>query len=199
MSPTIVLNRNTTNPNIPLIPVLGFADDFNRTDGALGTSPGGKSWKVNDGTWAIKSNMAAYEGPKAYSYATIDALTPDGKLTAKIGALNPAGAAVMGLVFRWTDLDNFIRLYFRNSEANTVSIRHRKNGVETNTWAVAGSKEVTANSTVTVAGVGSALTVTVDGVTVLTATTPVLSGNSHGMVGVSVGTDTRFDAISFTP
>ena len=199
MSPTIVLNRNTTNPNIPRVPVPGFSDTFNRADGLLGVTPGGKPWSVDQGNWSVISNMATFDGSKSYSYATVDALTADGKLTAKIGALTAEGSSAMGLVFRWTDINNYIRVYLRNGGANNAAILHRKNGVDTNTWAVAGSPLVTANSTIVVTGVGSSLSVAIDGVTALTATTPVLTGTSHGMVGVSTGTGTRFDSISFTP
>lgn len=199
--PTIVLNRNTTNPNIPTVPVPGFSDTFNRADGAMGSTPGGnKLWVADTGNWSIKSNMAAYDASKSYSYLTADALTPNGTLTAKIGTVQAdTGSTAMGLTFRYTDANNFMRIYLRGGGANMAGITIRKDGVETPIFSVPGSVQAKAGSVVSVVGEGSKITVLIDGVVANTATTDLLTGNRHGLCGVSVGPDCRFDSASFVP
>lgn len=199
--PTIILNRNTANANIPLIPVLGFFDDFTRPDSvSLGTTPAGKPWAVDGGSWGIKGNHAAFDGTKAYSYATVDALTKDGTLTVKMGALGGVdGLAQSGAVLRYRDADNFIRVFFRTGTANQPTILHRSGGVDTSTAPVAGSKPLVTGSIVKVSVSGAQITVAVDGVVVQSTTTPVLTGTRHGLTGVSVGAPARFKSVEFTP
>lgn len=197
--PTIVLNRNTTNANIPRVPVAGFIDDFNRPDGPMGSTLDGKPWVAEVGNWSIKSNKTYYDLSKSYSYLTADALTPNGTLTAKIGSLTAEGQAAMGLTLRYTDPDNFIRIYLRGGGANRAGITVRKAGVEIGFTSIPTSVQVTATSVVTATAIGNKVTVMIDGVVANSATVELLTGNRHGLCGVSTGPGATFDSVEFVP
>lgn len=195
--PRIVLNRATTNPAIPVVPVLGFSDSFNRADNAssLGVTADGKPWTTIDGAWSIMSNAAKYNNQKSYGYALADALTPNGTLSATIKTV---GLGRAGVVLRYVDDANFIRIYFSASGAFTPYFQHCENGVVRNKFPATGTKPIVDGSVVSVVADGPALSIKVDGVTVLSDTTPNLTGTRHGLVGTSTGVDTTFDAVAFT-
>lgn len=195
--PRIVLNRATTNSAIPMVPVLGFSDSFNRADNAssLGVTAGGKPWVFVNGTWGIVSNAAKYNNQNAFGYALTDASTPNGTLSATMKTI---GSARAGVMLRYIDDANFIRVYFSANNVANPYFQHYENGTLRNKFPVAGTKAVMDGSVVSVVADGPTLTIKVDGVTVLSDTTPNLTGTRHGLVGTSTGVDTTFDAVAFT-
>src|SRR5699024_9211223 len=113
----IVLPISFNNPNLPIVQRPGFRDDFNRTAAdVLGTTTDGKPWTVydygstssvwgtyGDGTAGMKSASSARH------LAVVDALTPDGTLTATFRTTDEA-ARRPGLTIRATDANNYIQI-----------------------------------------------------------------------------------------
>jgi hypothetical protein len=110
----IVLDTLFNNPNLPIDPVLGFFDDFNRADGPIGVTSGeGRAWsKLNilsgDGSAVVSSNQAAAAGTTgAYAY-TVDAGTGNGTLSTTITTVSTDGNT--RLLARFQDYDNTLML-----------------------------------------------------------------------------------------
>src|SRR5699024_6868417 len=94
----IVLNTVFNNPNLPIIPVPGFSDGFNRpVADSLGETDTGKPWVVIDSgsttsTWGTYGNGTAgmKSASSAYHLAVANALTSDGVLRAKVSSFDGA-------------------------------------------------------------------------------------------------------------
>ena len=86
---------------------VAAGDDFNRTNGSLGTTPtGGLPWQVLSGTWSISSNKA-YTSTSQYSdpIAVVDTGGSDVDIS-----LNVASGGGDALYFRVVDANNWWRI-----------------------------------------------------------------------------------------
>lgn len=95
--------------------VLPF-DDFDRADGALGsTSIGAKPWEVTGG-WAIAGGKLSAAGLAGTSAALIDTGRADLTVEVTLSAISGAvGGMQGGIILRATDAGNFIYLAMRQS------------------------------------------------------------------------------------
>lgn len=140
---------NTVTPTAP-----GFSDDFNRADGALGTSSSGHVWASTG--MVIDANKARRNSPAGV--ADINSGLADFSLQ-WVGT--NGGGAEMGCVFRKTDASNYWygvvngdNIYFLKIEAGALA--------NMTSAVVVGSN--TGTHTYKVTGVGTALKFYVDGV-----------------------------------
>lgn len=109
------------------------SDNFNRADGALGTSSGGLVWSVLDGTWGVVSNTArnVASGGSAYDVAVLNCgaslVTYTIKLTPNTGAID------LGLAALVQDINNFVfwDLSGDGSGTGTTRLFHRNGGTFT--------------------------------------------------------------------
>lgn len=117
--PTIVLNKSTTSPAIPKVPVRGFSDGFNRSNAS--TLGSGKPWEIlgsAGNTWQIINNAAGGLSLSGIaSYPVPDAQAPDGIYRVTIGE---ASLAAGGLSMRVKDGSNMLRLAFRVANGNNT-------------------------------------------------------------------------------
>lgn len=112
--PTIVLNKSTTNPNIPVKALPGFFDNFNRPNSpSLGkTSREGREWKQfgTGATLQIVDNQASLQPGYSTGYGiyTAEGLASDGTYRAKYS--NVTDARLLRMAFRMKDDLNFYAL-----------------------------------------------------------------------------------------
>lgn len=200
----IVLNTVFNNPNLPLVPVPGFSDTFNRaTADTLGSTPGGKPWILFDSgttssTWGTYGNGTAgmKTSSSAYHLAVANALTPNGSLVAKLGTYDAAQRRP-GLVIRAKDKDNFISIAPASSTVHEMRLAKRVAGVTTTL--TGGGPALVAGDTVTVVANGSTITLSVNGVQALTASIPELvDATMHGMYAFT-GAIGAWDSVEFIP
>jgi len=92
------------------------ADDFNRANGAIGSTggnsaqePGGSglAWSQENGAWTISSNRAT----GAPTSGTTQALVETGQDDVMIECIFTRSAGAVGLVARWTDASNYLACY----------------------------------------------------------------------------------------
>lgn len=112
----IILNTSFNNPNLPVIPLPGFFDDFDRDEAdVLGETVDGKRWEIfnpgttssvwgthGDGTGGMKSSTAQHH------IAAVDALTANGTLTATLSDASGVTSNRYGLALRVLDASNYI-------------------------------------------------------------------------------------------
>lgn len=110
----IILDTLFNNPNLPLDPVLGFFDDFNRADGPIGVTSGeGRAWNkqtvsAGDGAAVVSGNQAAATGTSGAFAYTVDAGSANGTLSTTITTVATDGNT--RLLFRCQDYDNTLML-----------------------------------------------------------------------------------------
>lgn len=202
----IVLDTRFNNPNLPTVQYPGFTDDFDRPVSAtLGSTSGenrpwqvyewpesGAAWGIAEGGTASAKNAG---GPTA---ALVDALTPNGTLTARIASVNPA-ARYGGLILRWQDIENYIAVAEQTSSNHRLAIVSRKAGtpgeVKTNSTAPV----LVSGDNIAVTLQGTDIRVALNGVEILTADVPDFAGSTKFGFYAHSGTDSRWDSIKFTP
>jgi hypothetical protein len=86
-----------------------IGDNFNRADGAVGTSSGGEAWTASAGTVNVSSNQAVASAA-ANTRAYLEAGQADGYVEATISGVN--GTNQTWLVARFSDANNFWRIGF---------------------------------------------------------------------------------------
>ena len=201
--PDIVLNTVFNNPLLPSVPVYGFFDDFNRANTtALGVTSGeGKTWDELGGTWEIVDNTAHLTAlTSTVSYPTVDALRADGTLTTTVAQI---GDAAGGLVARFVDTDNWVRLSFRQSSGvNRLVLQTRVAGGSTVVAGTSAADKVTANgSVIGLVLSGSTASVTLNGETVISSVSvpSTVMSTRHGFYGASATSGIYYNDIRFTP
>ncbi len=153
--------------------LLGFArrggarvtalDTFNRADNAssLGNADSGQAWTANTGTWGISSNTA-YSSTVGVAVALLSVNAMNGTLVCT--AARPASNT---------------GLYFRSNSGGTAGYRIRADGTNVYLEATYNAFTVLAQAayaygtgarTFTVRGIGTAITVSIDGVVQLSYT-----------------------------
>lgn len=95
-----------------------IVDDFTRSDSTtnLGSASPGGAWTQDNGTWGISSNQAYISSGSGASIATIDASESDVDIRVKVSA--SAGGGNAGLVFRYSDANNYWRAFWDGSSGN---------------------------------------------------------------------------------
>lgn len=169
-------------------------DTFTRADSAttLANAETGQAWSALTGTWGISSNQA-YLAVNAGvdDYAVVDAGISDGTVTVTFGA--PANNQY--LAFRATDANN---VFVASSTTSTTLNLYRRStgtynqiGTASHTWAT--------GDVVSVWFVGAAITVSVNGVALITATDSFQqTATKHGIGAGSSGTSWRWDNFKVT-
>ncbi len=167
-------------------------DNFTRANSTttLGTpSDGGSAWNPLNGTWGINSNAGYEPGNTVQAVAVLDSTTTD--VTVQCTFTQPG--SVVGLVIRATDNANYIIATFQSGGAFLfTNVGGSFSLLTTVTQAIApgdiGSLQI----------VGTALTLKLNGTTVLTATTATNpSGTLHGIY-TSTDTSVRFNTFSIS-
>lgn len=203
--PTIVLNKSTTNPAIPKVPVRGFSDGFNRPNAStLGTTPGGKPWEIlgsAGNTWQIINNAAGgLTLSGVASYPVLDAQTSNG--TYRV-TLSEASLAAGGLSMRVKDGSNMLRLAFRVSNGNnTLRLEQFEDGVMTALATSAGPVlKAGTRYVIDVIFDGTLVSVKVDGVAQIAPVTATkyAAETRFGFYGVPSDPGIRYDAVEFIP
>lgn len=192
----IMLNTLFNNPNLPLVPMLGFTDSFDRAAGSsLGTTDDGKAWTYFGlEPWTITADgHASSDG--AGTFAVVDALTPNGTLTTTVGReASEGGDYRSGLAMRAVDSSGYVGVYPNTS--GTLTLYVRAGNAPVSSQQISGTTLATGD-TYSMTMVGTQLTVTYNGSEVLTETvTHHADVTTHGLYATS-GSDTEWDSISF--
>lgn len=115
-------NFTSTDSLAPFVRALIATDDFNRADGALGTTPvGAKAWTITktgpDSTnWAIVGNKAKVSGNVGVALAVINGAAQTTTVSATYEAFT--GGPLAGVAFRG-DATSILCFYAQNSPAGT--------------------------------------------------------------------------------
>lgn len=192
----IVLNTTFNNPRLPVVPIAGFTDDFNRPAGPLGVTVDGKVWEYRDNPWQLTGDGAA-TGLSSGGWAAVDALTADGILTGVVATKSTSGADQrFGLALRVVDRNNY--LWLGNNTAGTLTLYATVDGSTVSSNPISG--KALADGTVVAAELdGTTVTVRLDGVTVHTQTvTHHALATRHGLYS-HTSADAKWDSIQFTP
>lgn len=179
---------------------LGFTDDFNRADGAVGNTVNGKGWATEggNGTWAIASNKAVNTtNSSGTCYLIADAETPNGTYTVTIGGTGVNGALP---IFRYENSTNTLSLL---SSGGQILLRKRISNVSTTVATGSGGTWV-AGDVISVVLDGTSVTVKKNGVDVtglVGVTVPEFAtATKHGIAVTSTsGAGVTFDDVALTP
>ncbi|UTM47041.1 hypothetical protein [Glutamicibacter mysorens] len=196
----IVLNTVFNNPTLPVVPIYGFTDTFDRPDGPVGvTSREAKPWIKHaypgaDIEAVIEEGKLKATGSTSWNVWAVDAKTPNGVFRAVFSGLDALGGVRVAV--RAQNATNFIVVRFL---ANGV-IRLAKFISSTETevavtsagaWTEAGVLEVGMD--------GASISVAWNGVQVISPRTiNELSGmTDHGFMMRSESPNTRIDETAF--
>lgn len=182
---TVVVNTNT-----------GFTDNFNRADGAVGSTANGKAWASTGNvlaSWSISGNQLARLSPASSDQLTVDTGLANGVFTVTLNGTFEENA---GLVFRSADGANYWRFNWAGTP-DAPRLTKLVAGVSTTvatgtagTWAAGDVIEITLNE--------ANITVKQNGTTIVTATDNALIGNTRaGFWSTSLSGAVRWDTASF--
>lgn len=158
------------------------ADDFDRADGAIGTSSSGHAWSA-DGTWNIASNQAQRISGV---YAVLDAGSGFTDFTAQVTVVD---AGLAGMIWRFVDANNFYYCY-----GNEIG----KKVAGSLSTITSGVLNIGAGDTITVFASGNNHIVSATGATSVTfVDTSLTAGTKVGMI-VGDGSTPKFDNFSIT-
>lgn len=200
----IVLNTKFDNPRLPLIPLQGFRDDFDRgASDSLGSTSDGKPWTIYDSgsstsTWGTYGDGTAgmKDSSSQYHLAVADGLASDGTLTAEISTVNEAERRP-GLALRCVDSDNFIYLAQASSSNHTLRIAKRIAG-DTTTLSEVGPA-LQAGDKLIVTLDGPRVIVNVNGEEAMSVLIPEhANATQHGLYAFSGAVGT-WESIAFNP
>ena len=200
----IVLPISFNNPNLPVVQRPGFRDDFNRPSAnVLGTTTDGKPWTVHDygsttSVWGTYGDGTAgmKSASSARHVAVVDALTPDGTLTATFRTTDES-ARRPGLTLRAADADNYIQIAPIGATDHRMRILKMVDGTASNSPDL--GPLLNNGTQISATCVGTTITVAVDGVDALTWDIPEFTNvTTHGMYAFS-GAVGAWDGIEFTP
>jgi hypothetical protein len=177
--------------------VTTITDTFNRADSGttLGTtSDGTATWTTDGATWGISSNAAFNASATSAGKAWIDTSNADGSVQVTITVIDPgsSGNVYTGLVFRWTDANNYWVVKTRSGTTQGTLqsvVGGTRNGITT--------FALVAGDVVTAVLAGSSITIKVNGSTVATTTDSFnATATKHGLFAdTSTG---RLDNWSYT-
>ena len=201
-----IILKPFNNPNLPIITLPGFFDDFNRDSAdVLGSTVDGKDWKVfdpgttssvwgtyGDGTGGMKSSTSRHH------IACVDALTPDGTLSATLADVSGVSSDRYGLALRVVDAGNYISIARGSgslSELTVISVSTGGNVTILGSRLPALAEGDTIRATVQ----GNRISVQINDGETYSETLPTdMSGTSHGFFSFQ-GATAKWDMIEFTP
>ena len=199
----IILNTNFgSNPALPLGPVPGFRDNFNRdSPDSLGTTSGeNRMWLYESNGeapyWRISSGgTAVLVSGAGLNSAVVDALTANG--TYKVTAASMGSNRRGGPALRFRDINNHLFLW-QPAPTDPVALYKRVNGVATR---IGDSTYVPNNGDVyQVSLSGPTIKVGIAGSQRISVTeTDLMNETRHGLIGTSQALQMGWDDISFTP
>lgn len=202
----IILDTFFRNPNLPIEPIPGFSDDFNRTANttSLGrTSREDRDWEYPSGAgwWITSRGTAGVYANSASSTAVVEGYSSNGTLRATLYSpsdTDPRG----GLVFRMVDADNFLRVT-PTEDGQRIGLYSHVDGEITEITA-ADTQLTQQGDVIAVQFVDNYLTVTLNGEVLFGRTTPLhTSGTKHGLFAwmdpASNKTKAEWDSIEFIP
>lgn len=204
----IILNTHFNNPNLPVVPLPGFYDDFTGGGGdyyTLGVTHENKPWDYMGGIgWYQRSDDTAtgagYVGDQRRSeLAVVNGHASHGALTAQI-ALASVQDNRYGLAVRVTDNQNFIYIA-QNSIASAINVYERVGG---NATVIAQANGATLNDgdVLEVRFLNDQIEVRLNSATIMTATSNLnVNATHHGFFNWSSDTtgvaNPRWDWIRF--
>lgn len=201
----IILPTSFNNPNLPVVQRPGFTDDFERASAdTLGTTDDGKAWALldigsnpsvwgpnGDGTASLKTASSSYQSVVA------DGLASDGTVTATIATVGANNERWGGIVIRALDERNYLYVSETSSTDQRIMLRERVDGSSNNLAGPATALQSGDVLDVTVNG--TAIEVSLNGDSILTATSSNFTGETrHGFYAAS-GTVSSWESIEFVP
>lgn len=161
----IVLDTVFGNPNLPVVPIPGFRDDFDRPAAAsLGATTDGKPWTYSGTPWRLTGNGTATSDPDGSLWAAVDALTPNGTVTGVVAKAPSEGSdSRFGLALRAVDNANYI--WLTNNTADVLTLYVTVDGATDSTTTITG-QSLTDGSVITAVLDGPSITVLHNGVQV---------------------------------
>lgn len=199
----ITLDTTFTDPRLVL---AGFADNFNRPNGPVSSTPGGKPWEAHspsgtDMPLVVASNHAkrGTGGTASRTIWTVDSHLSDGHLKFTVGN---AGDHSFAVVVRALDADNYVLVQGRQSAANLVYAFQKRIAGTATTVASAGSVASAPGDEVDIVMDGPLITVNVNGAPLFGGSRSIpelVSATRHGILlqAGSSGNET-IDDISMT-
>ncbi|MFE4078203.1 hypothetical protein [Paenarthrobacter sp. YIM B13468] len=199
----IVLDTLFNNPALPVVPILGFSDNFNRADGALGyTSGENKPWTFSaypgtDVQAVISGNRMSWTGTTQYTVAHVDAGAANGTLKATLAVVD--SAAGMRIAARVTNATNMILVRPDNTAgAEKLTLVKMISGTQT-TVATSGTLGSLTGSVIEVVLNGTSISVKRNGVQVISpqTVTELATNTKHGVFINTGSPSARMDDVSF--
>lgn len=120
----------STITNFTTVATTYYSDDFNRADStsSLGSPVTGGPYTVQSGTWGISANRAYTSASVSAAHVTVNL----GVSNYVFSAVLPVLSASSGLIFHWTDANNF---YLWHSTTTDISLYRRVAGTFNQLWA----------------------------------------------------------------
>lgn len=179
--------------------VIGFTDDFNRSDATIL----GANYEVvqTSGTpvFGVVGNRAVLmSGTAGSNMARREANSADGTVKATIATAGTAKQ--IGVAGRVYDANNNIRTSAFSTSDPLYAIFKRVNGTSTLVGSKAATKAVADGDIVELIMAGTAVSLKVNGTVVCSGTVAdslILSATKHGLFASANGTDAAFDDLSF--
>lgn len=180
--------------------VASITDSFNRANsGTLGTADTGQAWTTHAGTFSIVSNKASSTNASGVIAATLDASLADIDYSIDM-TLHASGSSNPGMVFRWSDINNFFEF---TVTASFCRLYRRLAGTFTSVGSSVLALSPGSTYTFRVHAVGSAITCYANGVAVISATNTALTTNTRCGIGVALESGNTngalFDNLSIVP
>lgn len=117
------------------------SDDFNRADGAIGTSTSGHVWNSISGTWAVLSNKARESIGTGNRLVVLDLARPDIEVEVEV----TMGASIAGIALRAIDASNFLMLQL-SVPSNHLMFRKLDTASFVNLWSITSFGVVNGNT-----------------------------------------------------
>lgn len=199
-APDLATVENAQIADFPFVPTNAVYDTYTDANGTAiashvpNTRPGSNSYSTAGGTWTIQNNKLTLASASGTPYCVIDAGISDGIIE---GILDPGGSGGSGLVFRFTDVNNFI--YIRLFGGTTLGVFKYVAGTfsTVNTWTVSAPGEP---FTLKVELIGTTIRAFLNGTLVGTTTVAEhTTATRYGWVSnTAEGNTTTFDELKVT-
>lgn len=194
--PTDTVNYKpiTSSPvALTITSTAGFVDNFDRADGAIGTSTSGKVWTTTNTGFVVQSSMAGNPTAASTRYAYLDAETPNGVYTATMKGTFSVNA---GLMLRVQNVSNYIRLDWTGG-SNNPKILAVVAGVAGTTFTGTGGAWADGDVIVVTLS-GTTISATKNGASIISGTvTELASATGFGINATAASTAVFFDSLSF--